>query len=140
MPRLVYPVSRVLLSLVFLVSGLEKIYSSDGTAAFLREQGVPAAGLVLVVAAAIEMFGGALIALGHLTRPAALVLAAYLLAVTVIVHPVGFLQANHPNPSDMLKNLAILGGLLLLAAAAPTPLSVDAPAESRVRPLREREV
>jgi putative oxidoreductase len=139
MPRLVYPVSRVLLSLVFLVSGLEKIYSWDITAGYLRDQGFPIPGLLLVLAATIEMFGGALIALGHLTRPAALVLAAYLVPVTLLVHPVGLMQGANPNPSDLLKNLAIIGGLMLLAAASPTPVSVDAPMEARARPLRERE-
>jgi putative oxidoreductase len=129
MPRWLFPVARVLLSLVFIVSGLEKIFSWPETDAYLVSRGIPAPGLLLVIATGIEMFGGALVALGHLTRPAALVLAAYLVPVTLLLHPVGLLQGMNegPNPSDFLKNLAIMGGLLILAAVAPTPASIDAP-------------
>ncbi|MDP2314992.1 MAG: DoxX family protein [Pseudomonadota bacterium] len=141
MPNLVYPLSRLLLALVFIVAGLEKIFSWDATANYLADQGIPAPGLLLVVAAFIEMIGGALLALGHLARPAALVLAAYLVPVTIILHPVGPLQGSNPSPADLFKNLAIIGGLLLLAAASPTPVSVDNPAMARrTRPLQEREV
>lgn len=141
MSPLVYPAARVLLALVFIAAGLEKIYSWDATAAYLSAEGIPAPGLFLVVAAAIEMFGGALIAIGHLTRPAALTLAGYLVPVTLLLHTVGPLQGPGPNPTDLFKNLAIIGGLLLLAAVAPTPVSIDTPVEARrARPLREQEV
>ncbi|MDP2309558.1 MAG: DoxX family protein [Pseudomonadota bacterium] len=145
MPNLVYPVARVLLALVFVAAGLDKIFTWDDTADYLAAEGIPAPGLLLVIAATIEMFGGALVALGHLTRPACLVLAAYLVPVTILLHSVGPFQGPGPNPTDLFKNLAIMGGLLLLAAVSPTPVSVDSPAEASlpprgVPPLREREV
>ncbi len=141
MPPFFFPVARVLLALVFVAAGLDKIFTWDATAAYLAAQGIPAPGLLLVVAATIEMFGGALVAIGHLTRPAALILAVYLVPVTILLHPVGPLQGVGPNPTDLFKNLAIIGGLLLLAAVSPTPVSIDNPvAARRPSPLREREV
>lgn len=139
MPNVVYPVARVLLALVFIAAGLDKIFTWDETAEYLVAQGIPAPGLLLVIAASIEMFGGVFIAVGHLARPACLVLAAYLVPVTILLHSVGPLQGPGPNPSDLFKNLAIIGGLLLLAATAPTPYSVDSPVEARHPLLTRRE-
>ncbi|MEG3791231.1 DoxX family protein [Lysobacter sp. CCNWLW3] len=118
--KLRYPVARASLGAIFFIMGLTKISSFAGVAGWMASSGVPFAKLLLVLTIAIEVGGGLLLIIGKQTRWAALALAAFIVPVTLIFH--AFWNADAASFQDQLthflKNLAILGGMLLLAAPA----------------------
>jgi len=112
---------RVLLSVLFLGSGLGKIGGYAATAAYMSALGVPGALLPLVIATEV---GGALaIIVGWNTRVVAFLLAGFTLLAAFILHN-NF--ADQIQAIMFLKNVSIAGGFLLLVANGAGPLSVDA--------------
>ncbi|AXQ31461.1 DoxX family protein [Solimonas sp. K1W22B-7] len=111
---------RILLSAIFLISGLGKIGAYAGTAAYMSSLGVPAALLPAVVAT--EVLGAVAIIVGWQTRVTAFLLAGFTLLTGLVFHS----HFADPMQSIMfLKNVAIAGGFLLLVASGAGPLSVD---------------
>ena len=119
--RILHFGARSLVALVFLVAGIGKLMAVQGTAAYIRSKGLPAAPILAVAAAALELTAGALVAAGTRVRVAAVALAVFLVVVTAIFHnPLGLPPAEaQAQAQQVFKNLAILGGLLLVAARAP---------------------
>ena len=111
---------RVLLASLFLISGLGKIGSFAGTAAYMAAVGLPGALLPLVIAT--EVLGAVAIILGWQTRVVALVLAGFTLIAGLVFHS-NF--ADQMQAIMFLKNVSIAGGFLLLAANGPGRLSLD---------------
>lgn len=114
--RLLFPAGRIFLGALFLISGLFKIVGFAGVAGWMASAGLPATGLLLGLAIAIEVIGGLLLVSGWQARRAAIVLAVFLVPVTVVFH--AFWSADPAQFNEQLtaflKNLAILGGMLLL--------------------------
>lgn len=111
---------RVGLSLIFILSGWEKIAGYAGTQQYMEAMGVSGALLPLVIA--LELGGGFAVLLGAYTRWAALALAAFSLLAGVLFH------GNLADPMQGIlfwKNVAIAGGMLMLAAHGPGALSVE---------------
>jgi putative oxidoreductase len=111
---------RILLSVLFLLSGLGKIGAYSGTAAYMSSVGVPGALLPAVIAA--EVLGALAIMVGWKTRVTAFLLAGYSLLTAVVFH------SNFGDQIQMImffKNVSIAGGLLLLVANGSGPLSID---------------
>jgi putative oxidoreductase len=112
--------ARVLLSTLFLLSGLGKLGAYAATAAYMSSLGVPGALLPVVIATEI---GGALaIILGWKTRIAAALLAGFTLLAAFIFHS---RFSDQIQMIMFLKNVSIVGGLLLLVVNGAGPLSVD---------------
>jgi putative oxidoreductase len=112
---------RVLVAAIFLISGFGKLGAYAATQSYMASQGVPGALLPLVIA--LELGGGVLVVAGLWTRAAALALAAFTILAALLFH------ANFADPMQQimfLKNLAIAGGFLLLAARGAGGWSVDA--------------
>lgn len=114
-------IGRILLALIFVVSGLHKIGGYSGTQAYMESMGVPGELLPLVIA--LEVGAGALVMAGWYTWIAAWSLAAFTLLAALIFH---MNLADQMQFIQFMKNLAITGGFLVLAAHGPGPLSVDA--------------
>jgi putative oxidoreductase len=112
---------RILLAVIFIVSGFGKITGYAGTAAYMASKGVPGALLPLVIL--LELGGGIAIVLGFQTRIAALALAAFCVVAAAIFH---FEPGNQGQMINFMKNLAMAGGFLVLAQAGAPWLSVDA--------------
>lgn len=116
-------VARILLSIIFILSGFGKLTDISGTAGYFAMYHMPAAGLVAVIAGLVEFLGGLAVLVGFQTRIAAWILAVFSIATALIAHT---------NWADMMefinfqKNLAMAGGFLLLANYGPDALSVDA--------------
>lgn len=121
-------VGRILLSLVFLVAGTRKILAVAGTVGYLGKLGMPMPDIMVYVAILFEVGGSILLILGWKARYAALALALFTLIATCFAHRFWEVadagqygnQLNH-----FLKNLAIIGGMLFVAASGPGSLSVD---------------
>jgi putative oxidoreductase len=119
---------RVLLSVIFLLSGISKITQWDATAGLMAAHHMPAVPQLLTGAIVVEVLGGLCLLLGFWTRTASLVLFLYLIPATLIFH--NFWNLQGAERQDMmihfLKNLAIMGGLLELSAHGAGAWSVDA--------------
>jgi len=111
---------RVLLALLFLIEAYEKSVGYAGAVAYAQAFGVP--GILLPGAIALELLGGLLVVIGWQTRWAALALAAFCVVTALIFHQN---LANINEKLHFLKDLAIAGGFLVLAAGGPGALSVD---------------
>lgn len=121
-------IGRVLFSVLFLVSGFLKVTHYSQMMGYAAAKGVPMAGVGIAIAAVLELVGGLAILAGFQTRIAAWVLILYIIPTTYYFHNfwtmTGMDQQN--NLAHFLKNLAIMGGLLLLAANGPGGYSLDA--------------
>jgi len=111
---------RVLLALLFLVSGVGKIGAYAATAGYMEAVGVPGALLPLVIAT--EVLGGLAVIAGWQTRITALLLAGFTLLSALLFHN-NF--ADQVQAIMFSKNVSIAGGFLLLAANGAGPLSID---------------
>lgn len=114
---------RLLMSIIFLVAGLQKLAAFAGTIAYMTKQGLPAPELAAVVAIVVECIGGLLVLIGYRTRAVGLVLAAWCVVTGLIAHT----HFGDPNQAiHFLKNLAMAGGFLQLFAFGAGRWSVDA--------------
>jgi putative oxidoreductase len=119
---------RLLISAIFIFSGLGKLAAHAAMVGFAASKGLPAADLAIWLAAAIEIFGGLAILLGFQTRIAAWVLFLYLIPVSLVFHNFWALQGMErmDNQVHLFKNVAIMGGLLFVATFGAGAYSVDA--------------
>lgn len=109
--------ARILMSSMFLWSGMLKIVAYSTMAGYAASKGLPLAGIGVAVAAVIEILGGLALITGFHTRVAAWVLFVYLIPVTIVFHNYWTMQGavRMDTQIHFMKNLVILGGLLLLA-------------------------
>ncbi|NMG14455.1 DoxX family membrane protein [Aromatoleum bremense] len=112
---------RLLLALIFILSGWGKIKGYAGSQQYMESMGVSGALLPLVIFA--ELGGGLAIAFGLLTRLAAVGLGVFCLLAAAIFHT-DF--SNQMQVIQFMKNLAIAGGFLVLSVHGPGAFSIDA--------------
>ena len=120
-------VSRILLAGVFLVFGIRKLMAVAGTAGYFAKLGLPMADVLVWLVILIEVGGALLLIVGWKTRFAAWMLAAFVVLATLAAHRYWEFEAAQyvAQLTNFMKNLAIVGGLLLVAAAGPGRMSVD---------------
>lgn len=112
---------RIGLSLIFILSGWSKLTGYEATAQYMDAMGVPGAMLPLVIA--LEIGGGLAVLAGVFTRSAALALALFSLAAGMLFHAD---LADQNQFIHLMKNVALGGGFLMLAANGAGAFSVDA--------------
>ena len=119
--------ARILLSTLFLIFGWEKVMSFSETVASFQHSGLPLPGLATFVAIFMELVVGALIVLGVLTRPLALLLALYTFATALIGHPYWSITgaAQFDSEINFYKNISIIGGLVLLYVTGAGKYAAD---------------
>lgn len=113
--------ARLLLALLFIAAGLGKLGDVAGFGAFMATGGIPAVLAWPVVL--FEILGGIAILIGIQTRIAALALAAFCVVSGALYH---FDPADQMQMTQLMKNLGLAGGFMLLALHGPGRLSVDA--------------
>ena len=121
-------VGRTLLVLIFLISGFNKIGGFEGTAGYMASKGIPLASLALVITIIIEIGGAAMIIAGYKARLAAAVIFLWMIPVTFVFHAFwGVPQEQMQTQFIMFfKNIAMMGGLLLIMGLGSGPKSLKA--------------
>jgi putative oxidoreductase len=140
MLNVAYTLGRILLPLIFIVSGIQKLMNVGGVATMLADNNVPipdeivpylggmpkfeAAGYAV---GALEVICGLMILIGLKARWGALVLAVFTACTIFFVHHFWDMQgaAYADNMREALKNLSVMGGLLLVVACGSGPSALD---------------
>jgi putative oxidoreductase len=122
---------RVLLAAMFIISGWGKITGFSATVESIADKGLPLSEVLTVIAIAIELGAGLAIVFGWKTRWAALAMVVFLVVITPIFHAFWNVPADQAlmQQINFMKNLSILGGMLVLFAWGPGRYSLD---ESRL--------
>ncbi len=126
--------ARLLMSLLFLLSGFSKLAGNAGIQHYMQAYGVP--GVLSWPAAAWEIGGGLLLLVGLWIQPVSVLMAGWCLLTASIFHT-AFSDQN--QMINFFKNMTMAGGFLLVARTHPMTFSVDAwrlgrasmPAQSR---------
>lgn len=112
---------RLLLSLIFVMSGVHKIMAWSDTASRMEAEGMPLVPLLLAGAIVFEIGGGLSVMLGIRARLGAAALIVFLIPTTLIFHDFWTFEGQEQQLQmiHFMKNLAIMGGLFVVAAVGP---------------------
>jgi putative oxidoreductase len=121
-------IGRLLLALLFLPAGINKVTGFAGTVGYIASAGLPLPTLGAIIALVVEIAGGLALIAGFGTRLAALVLAVFTLVASFFFHAYWAVPAAQQFVTQLLfmKNMAVVGGLLTLAAWGAGAWSLDA--------------
>lgn len=112
--------ARVMLSVMYIIAGYNKIGGFAGTQKYMESQGVPGALLPVVIAA--ELGFGLMVLFGFKTRLASFMLAGFTVLAALLFH---FKLSDQVQYLMFMKNIAISGGFLALMVAGAGSYSVD---------------
>ena len=120
-------IGRILVAYMFIPAGFGKLMGFAGTVGYISSVGLPLPALGAVIAIIVELGAGIALLLGYKTRIAAIVLAVFTLAASFFFHAYWAAPEAMKMVATLLftKNIAIVGGLLALAAFGPGRLSID---------------
>ena len=118
---------RILIAVIFLISGFFKVGGYAQIVAYATAVHLPAPGVAIAAAAAVELAGGLAILVGFKTRFAAWLLFLYLIPVTYVFHNFWAVQGQEQQMQmvNFLKNVAIMGAMLVLSVNGAGAYSVD---------------
>ncbi len=118
---------RLCLCAIFLSSGVHKAMDWENTASYMAAKGMPVVPVFLVGAIVFEVVGGLLVLVGFKARIGALALVIFLIPTTLIFHNFWAFEEMERQMQmiEFLKNLSILGGLLMVVSGGPGGLSLD---------------
>lgn len=121
-------VGRLLLAALFLPAGIAKLTGFAGTVGYISSVGLPMPQVGAVLALVVEIIGGVALIAGYGTRVAAIVLAVFTLVASYFFHAYWTLPVDQQLIPQLLffKNIAVVGGLLTLAAWGAGAWSLDA--------------
>ncbi len=109
MPHLTSLLGRLFLSLIFIRSGINKIFNFEQTANYMASKNLPFTHFLLIITIIVLLIGGLAVLLGYQTRLGAWLLIGFLIPTTLIFH------GQFPEESiAFFKNLGLMGGLLMI--------------------------
>ncbi len=121
------PIGRVLLALMFIMSGLQKLGDIPGTIGYIQYGGLP--GFLVYPTILLEIGGGIALAVGYQARLAALLLAGFSLLAGVLFHliPSGSAEGAMAQMQMIMfmKNVSIAGGMLMVVSMGAGAYSLD---------------
>lgn len=109
---------RVLLAAMFVLAGFDKIGGFEGTAGYIGSVGLPFAEVLTALTIAVEIGAGLALIVGFKVRIAALLLAGFTLAASVLFHNFWAMPADQAYVQQLMfmKNISVAGGLLMIVA------------------------
>jgi len=121
-------IGRILIALIFILSGFSKIGGFAATSGYIASKGLPLPYLVTILTIIIELGGGLLIVVGYRARLAAAALFLFTLAAAFLFHD---FWAASPDMAQnqmihFMKNISMAGGLLFVLVHGSGPHSVKA--------------
>ncbi len=121
-------IGRVLLALMFVLSGLGKLGNIEGAAGTIASGGLPMAAALAVIVGLLELFGGLAIMVGFHARWAALALGLFTVVASLLFHNFWAMPADKAFMQQLMfmKNLSVAGGMFVVAALGAGPMSFDA--------------
>ena len=121
-------VGRILLVLMFLMSGLSKFSGLEGTAGYIASKGLPMPQVLALLAAVVEFVAALMVIVGWRARWGALALIVFTLLASFLFHNFWAMPEAQKmmQQQAFMKNIAAVGGLLMVFAFGPGPLSLDA--------------
>ena len=119
---------RILLALMFVMAGFSKLRNIAGTAGYIASAGLPMATALAWATGLFEVAAGLALAVGFHARWVALLLGLFTLLASVLFHKFWAVPADQQFMQQLMfmKNLAVAGGMFIVAALGPGPLSFDA--------------
>lgn len=114
--------ARVCLCLIFFQSGMSNFLTFEEEVQAMNQQGLPFASLLLAGAVAFMLLGAVSLLLGYQAKIGSILLIAFLIPASLVFHNPA---ADPSQIIDFLKNIGLIGGLLMLIYAGPGALSVD---------------
>jgi putative oxidoreductase len=121
-------IARILIATLFLVACKGKLTDPASFAGYVASQGGPSSTILAFIAGLVELVGGLAILVGFQTRWAALLLFGFTIVATAIGHQFWHVTdpAMHMDQQiHFMKNLVILGAMLMLFVHGPGSLSID---------------
>ena len=119
--------ARVCLCLIFLKAGISHILGFNSTVEMMSNSGLPLANILLFFTIVFQLLGGLSLLLGYQIKLGSILLIVFLIPATLVFHnPI-------PNPSEInnfLKNIGLMGGLLMTIYTGAGALSIDSRQES----------
>ena len=121
-------IGRLLLALLFLPAGISKIGGFAGTVGYIASKGLPVPSVAAAIAIVVEVGGSLALIAGFGTRWAALALAGFTFVASFFFHNYWGVPAEQAMVQQLMffKNIAVVGGLLVLAAHGAGAWSLDA--------------
>jgi len=112
---------RLLMVYIFATSGIAKLFSWQANIQYTSTRHLPMVPVLLAVAAFIEVGGSICLITGYRAREAAFVMFVYMIGVTMLFHNYWAVSGSLAGQQEthFRKNLAIMGGLLILAYSGP---------------------
>lgn len=119
---------RLLIAALFLPAGIGKITGFAGTVGYIGSVGLPLPALGAALAIAVEVLGSIALIVGYQTRIAAVVLGLFTLVASFFFHAYWSVPAEQAFVQQLMffKNVAVVGGLFILAAQGAGAWSLDA--------------
>ena len=114
--------ARICLCSIFLKAGIGKILGFGGTAEMMAARGLPIPEVLLIFTIAFQLLGGLSLLLGYKVKIGSILLILFLIPATLVFHnPL----ADPSQINDFLKNIGLIGGLLMVIYAGAGALSID---------------
>ena len=120
-------VGRILIALIFVLSGFSKLMGFEGTLGYIASKGLPLPQLAAISAIIIELGGGFMLVFGWKARWAAAVLLVFTAFAALIFHNFWAVPPDQAQNQmiHFMKNISMMGGLLYVLVYGSGPLSLS---------------
>lgn len=114
--------ARICLCLIFLKAGISHLLGFTPTVEMMADNGLPIPNILLAFTVIFQILGGLSLLLGFKVRLGSILLIIFLIPATLVFHnPI----VDPSQLNDFLKNIGLIGGLLMVIAAGAGALSID---------------